>query len=573
MSLKGSASGPLSGHVDISTPALPRPFKNMEERERLSLFLHDTDEPFHAFSLKNDRSERLSYDVDQYSRLTIDDAQVTAVNSTHSYRNNRTYRDIVADSTEFAHHWEKIVVPYLKQTILRRSDVLSVGVVQAASGDRKEVIILSGPQLDNSRKDELRNRILKGLPETFRGTLNFHFSQGTMVSAQAQDDTFCEPKNPFWHRNPMMGDSAGVFDERYEDDTDKQGGRTLGLLLQIDGIGYWVVNCHLLEGAIKSLKRDQIKLYQPSIQDYACYKDLLPKSESSDKPPIDELGPFAAWSGEPYGTTRESLHPFSHDGLGHSVVTDWAAFQARSSHINKLRIPNTEDESCNYICFGSDVIPGRKVKISGRTSGLTEAFISLVPSIVFPHTSYLEREGDHFVIKHGNGTGVLTREWAICHDATVKYDEEYKNYITDGAGVPGDSGSPIIDAVNLNYYGMLWGRNEYSNCEIVNAYGQVQRTVHIPRVAYFTPYNDLCDDIQEKMGSRTRPMLPDGSIPSLNVVEDETPGIDLPRRSSAATRSKPKRSLPESIRKMLAVATSPPSNTLHVPTSLPIRTV
>lgn len=121
-------------------------------------------------------------------------------------------------------------------------------------------------------------------------------------------------------------------------------------------------------------------------------------------------------------------------------------------------------------------------------------------------------------------------------------------WIESGIGVSGDSGAAILDPVTHGLYGHLWGRNE-------------DRVGHnIPRVTYFTPIDDIFDDIQEKVSGTQRPRLPQPTgavVPLISapvclecrrqdqtrrgdwmpVPETETPGIDItrPEESSCET--------------------------------------
>ncbi|KAI0888622.1 uncharacterized protein GGS22DRAFT_151987 [Annulohypoxylon maeteangense] len=569
MSLSGSPPRPLSAGNDISTKAHQGSVSSNQAEQkqperlvevRISLFLRDKTE-YQIIPFDEDREKKIRYEIDEFSRhffgpprtappsLSPEPKSLATVNCA------RYYEDLVADPTEFAYHWENKVVPHLIQSILKHSDVLSVDVVRASTEDKTNVIFLTRSKLADSRKNALRAIVQEALPESLGNTLNFYFPQGTIMAAQRPpDDLFCEAKNPFWHQKPMMGDSVGVSCEG--SDYEEAGG-TLGLLLQIDEKGYWVVNCHILPDTVGSLDPDKIKLRQPSVPDYTDYMDTY---EPQHRPGFNFLGTPTSRSGEPYMTTRKSLHPFSEKDV-HYVVTDWAAFEAQGIHNNQMRITDREDAENNYIRSSSRVVPGARVKVSGRTSGSTKASISLVPSIVLSGSeNFMQRDDGFFLVKHGNGTEMVTREWAICH----AYERSYETFVTDGAGAPGDSGSPIIDAGNQKYYGLLWGRNEYSNCEIIDGANQLQGTEHIPRISYFTACDDLFDDIQEKMGSQQRPKLP-------NIAEIRRPSG--PRRSSAAIHSKPKRSIPESIRNMLSVASSPTNTVLHAPTALPVRAV
>jgi hypothetical protein len=72
--------------------------------------------------------------------------------------------------------------------------------------------------------------------------------------------------------------------------------------------------------------------------------------------------------------------------------------------------------------------------------------------------------------------------------------------------IPGDSGAAIVDERNNAFVGQLWGRNKY------------EKQDQGPRVAYFTPVQDLFDDIEEQYSLSEHPRLPqpdDGStLPS-----------------------------------------------------------
>lgn len=583
MSLTESLPRPLSGSDGISTYVNQGSGSSNQthnyllpegQEDRIAQFLGDK-ESFQIIPVLSERN-RISGirnqidDIDKHhlgtSPTIILSPPAPSISPTTA-ENARTYRELVADPNEFAHHWENLA-PDLIKSISEHSDVSTVNVFQTALRDKKELIFLSRSSLTSSRKNALRDIILRGLPRSFQSTLDFHFAIGTVVAAQEeQHDYFCKAKNPSWHRKPMMGDSVGI--ECDHCDEYERGSGTLGLLLEVDGLGYWVVNNHLLPEPIKDPSGHEIKLHQPSIPDYDDQYGENPN------PGFNELGTFALSSGELFKTARKSLDPFKFaDGVprSHYVVTDWAAFRAQRVQDNQMRIMDKEDADDNYIRSGSVVIPGQKVRVSGRTSGLTEAFISLVPSIVYGHNKNVKsRDDGNFLVVRGNGTGVPTREWTICHDTAdteTKYEgQAYNDFKESGAGIPGDSGAPVVDVKSKEYYGMVWGRNEYSVNYIVDENDSVKGIVHIPRISYFTTYHDLCDDIHEKMGSKTRPKLP-------NILERRRPSvIGLPRRSSAFTGSRSKRSMSESIRKMLAATTSPASNVPHVPVSLPISVI
>ena len=119
------------------------------------------------------------------------------------------------------------------------------------------------------------------------------------------------------------------------------------------------------------------------------------------------------------------------------------------------------------------------------------------------------------------------------------YDNE-EGWIESGIGISGDSGAAILDQETDHLYGHLWGRNEY----------RAGRST--PRVTYFTPIDDIFDDIEEKFSGTIRPRLPQPSeastpLPSAPMCQQcrlldpvwietlpalpevETPGLDITR--------------------------------------------
>jgi hypothetical protein len=95
------------------------------------------------------------------------------------------------------------------------------------------------------------------------------------------------------------------------------------------------------------------------------------------------------------------------------------------------------------------------------------------------------------------GNNQPTREWYVEQPSWITNSEE--SWLEGGIGVPGDSGTPVIDSDDNSLYGQIWGRNKYWGSG--------------PRVAYFTAMSDIADDIQAR-------------CPELKSV------LDIPQRSS-----------------------------------------
>ncbi|KAI2631398.1 hypothetical protein GGS26DRAFT_557577 [Hypomontagnella submonticulosa] len=476
----------------------------------------------------------------------------TSISITHDLK----YKDFVEDHSQFAHHWEKTVVPYLVPELLKHaSDGFSVNVVRGTTGDQKVVVIMTASDIDELQQHVFQTGIMEALPRRFWPELVFRFARGVITRSARGDDPVCPAKNPYWYPEPMMGDSVGV--------SHQQNGGTLGPMLQIGGQGYWVVNCHILDTTIENkVDPNHIKLHQPNHDDYDRYRELY-ESAFGIPPAINELGGLVALSGAPYKTTRLSLHQFGSEE--HKVVTDWAIFRAEELKKNQMRVGREEVESLDNICIGSHPVPGEKIISSGRTSGFTEACISLTPAIVHPFTlGSVPLTSQVEALRRGNGTGDVTREWAVSYPWEPSQDPSgYSDWIESGVGVPGDSGAPIVDPTGQRFYGQVWGRNEYSDSELVSRNeGRSIGFVHYPRIAYFTSYHDLCDDIQEVTKSQTKPSLPNEE--SIRRPAEDRPRalLNIPMRSGSKAPPKMPQQLPERIKKLLYATKPSVNNTL-----------
>ncbi|KAI0379453.1 hypothetical protein F5Y04DRAFT_259748, partial [Hypomontagnella monticulosa] len=490
------------------------------------------------------------------SQITSNDTSNSVPGPDVFDRYARRYKDMVTDTSQFAHYWEKYIVPQLVQKLLlHANDGFSVNVVRTATMSPMDVIIMTVSEISMDKQRDLEKLIRAGLPRGFESNLRFHFPQG-IVSSLAGDnelarlDDICTEKNSYWYKDPMMGDSAGV---------NHQGpGGTLGPLLEIDGLGYWVVNCHILAETLRNgVQPADIELCQPSNDDYEDFCELI--QEEADVAlarPINKLGPFIKSSGTPFKTTRISLRQFGDHP--HRVVTDWAAFRATGLKKNEIRGP----PSRSSVRTGSEPFPGGRVYSSGRTTGFTQAYVSLVPAVVYPGAkNYFPVRDSVELVLRGNGTGTYTREWAVCyHEGQTQCPpildvHNHSYWIENGIGVPGDSGSPIVGVLDGQFvlYGQVWGRNEYSDSELRDG-GKCVGFIPFPRITYFTSYYDLCDDIQEKMGARNRPVLPSGETIQMAMGDRPQLEADAPIRSASKARSTMRRQLPERIRRLLYTA-------------------
>jgi hypothetical protein len=385
------------------------------------------------------------------------------------------------ESATFPLVWEHGVLPFLVEFIPKwcgPGHVISV--MRGKTANSRRICIMTKKRISRARRIFIAVHVRDLLPATYRQCASFSFSTGKVdrlvwargLSRDMPDD-ICKPRNAFAYASPCMGDSIGTVVEG-------ESTSTLGPCLTMGDSSYWLANFHPFEDIY--LTSEVIDVEHPSPRDRErCIQDGHDSLPQDD--PDFRLGQLAATSGLDLKTTRISHDPYweENDKELPLVVTDWTLISGQSKQANMLRkFPTTTPRLTKEVpvTTTSSVIPGANVMSTGRTSGFQRGQICEIPAYV---------DGDY----SGNGTGRATREWFV--EEPYPYDEE-EDWIRGGIGVQGDSGAAVVDVETNTLLGTLWGRNKYFGSG--------------PRHTFFTPINDIFDDIQEKCSQQTRPHLP-----------------------------------------------------------------
>lgn len=389
----------------------------------------------------------------------------------------------LVDNVSFPIVWEHGVLPFLIEFVPSWCGPKhTISITRGRTQGTRRVCIMTEKPVSRVRRVTIAGHVRDLLPETYKMTVSFLFSTGAVerlvwargLASDMPDET-CLPRNPFYFREPCMGDSIGIEGTRAYDDTTA----TLGPCVIVGGGAYWLANFHPFINAFHHTQAVAVQHPSPMDRERCMV-------EEHDTLPLEvdfSLGTLTATSGLDLETTRVSHDPYW-DECGKEpplIVTDWILISSLSRNANVLRrfpsetMPLMKQE---IIKDTAPITPGTIVYSTGRTSGPQRGQICEVPA---------------YVSAASNGTGKATREWFI--EELLSEDEpEDDEWIRGGMGCPGDSGAAIVDAESSALLGQLWGRNAY--------YGPG------PRVAYFTPVTDLFDDIQERCAQQSRPQLP-----------------------------------------------------------------
>ncbi|RGP78076.1 DNA polymerase epsilon subunit 1 [Fusarium longipes] len=387
------------------------------------------------------------------------------------------------ETTSFPLVFEHAILPFLSQYLpIWVGPRHVVTVTRGKSPQMKRICIMAPKQISRARKVLIVSHVQDLIPTNFSALVTFVFAQGEIertvtwargLSKNHKDD-ICSARNPYFFRDPCMGDSIGITGNgTFEDST-----ATLGPCITVGGGSYWLGNFHPFLEAYQQLAQD-VQVEHPSSQDRKRCVDEGHDAMAHEK--NFKLGRLEVTSGLNLKTTRISHDPYwdECDMDKPLVVTDWALIGSRTSQANILRrfpsetLPPTQEP---IVTTTTVITPGADVLSSGRTSGYQRGQVGEIPAYV---------SGDE------NQTFKATREWFI-EEPWPQDDEDA--WIRGGIGVNGDSGAGVVDANTHSLIGQIWGRNNY--------WGPGQR------VTYFTPITDIFDDIQEKCGQQSRPRLP-----------------------------------------------------------------
>jgi hypothetical protein len=266
---------------------------------------------------------------------------------------------------------------------------------------------------------------------------------------------------------------------------------TLGGFVMINGSAYGLTASHIFEAALK--KRNQtsqiIEVEHPAPGDQPqCTNSLL--SSKCSKPTSFHFGRLHAWSGRIRRRTTTFDNICEVEDEHKLVEIDWALVRVEKPGINTLPTPSIRGvESRKYVETTCRVVGCAEVQCVGRTSGYGLGFISEVPG--------LQTFKD----------GVRHREWAI-----EKHDSlSVKRWNLEGIGVRGDSGAWLIDRESNALVGQIWGTNKAGRGK--------------PRIAFFTPIEDVFSDIASRpgLGSPALPVPPSEANATIQEPDPEHP--------------------------------------------------
>ncbi|KAF4465091.1 dna polymerase epsilon subunit 1 [Fusarium albosuccineum] len=386
------------------------------------------------------------------------------------------------ETTSFPLVFEHAILPFLSEYLPKWIGPRHVVTVTRGKGPKTKRICIMTPQaMSRPRKIIIASHVQDLIPTNFSNLVTFVFTRGeinrtvTWARGLSKDhkDDICTARNPYFFRDPCMGDSIGIKgNDSLEDST-----ATLGPCLTVGGGSYWLGNFHPFMEAYHHLS--QVQVEHPSFQDR---KRCVSEGHDALAQGVNfRLGSLEVTSGLNLKTTRLSHDPYWEecDLDKPLVVTDWALISAGSSQANMLRrFPSDTQPQVRepVVTSAAPIVPEASVLSSGRTSGYQRGQIGEIPA---------------YVSGEENGTQKATREWFI--EEPFPQDNE-EDWIRGGIGVNGDSGAAVVDAQTHGLVGQVWGRNHY--------WGPGQR------VTYFTPIADIFDDIQEKCGQQRRPQLP-----------------------------------------------------------------
>ncbi|KAF4449763.1 DNA polymerase epsilon subunit 1 [Fusarium austroafricanum] len=386
------------------------------------------------------------------------------------------------ETTSFPLVFEHAILPFLSQYLpiwIGHRHVITV--TRGRSPQMKRICIMAPKAISRARKMIIASHVQDLIPANFSKLVTFVFAQGeinrTVTWARGlgkeHKDDICAARNPFFFRDPCMGDSIGVTGNGvFEDST-----ATLGPCITVGGGSYWLGNFHPFMEAYQQLA--QVQVEHPSFQDRKRCVDEGHDAMAQET--SFRLGKLEVTSGLNLKTTRISHDPYwdECDMDKPLIVTDWALIGSQTSQANILRKFPSETQPPTQepiVSATAAIVPGADVLSSGRTSGYQRGQVCEIPA---------------YVSGAENQTHKATREWFI--EEPWPQDDE-NAWIRGGIGVNGDSGAGVVDMNTNGLIGQVWGRNNY--------WGPGQR------VTYFTPIEDIFDDIQEKCGQQSRPQLP-----------------------------------------------------------------
>ncbi|TVY47027.1 hypothetical protein LOCC1_G002691 [Lachnellula occidentalis] len=428
--------------------------------------------------------------------------QDRAVMNTVLDQHEGDFISLLRDPQDFLLVWHHTILPFLAEFVPRWcGPSYTIGIRRGIRPHSRLISIMTEDKWNDTREENIRGHVLDLLPPVFHETTGFNFETGSIErlasstrTTESPLDPICGTKNPYFYIRPTMGDSVGVALGQGDDHSTS----TLGPCIMIGKQPCWLVNLHPLKDALKSNAHDcPLFLEHPSPDDR---KDCETANHScmAEPRPNFTLGNIIATS-EESTRTRTSKSSYWEEAFiaPPEVIMDWALCAAIMPTTNFIRYPSqSSHEKERPVLNAMHPAGGAPVCSTGRTSGYQRGQIGMCPDLVS---------------KRITGASEDTMEWFV--EEPYPYSNA-EHFTASGIGVSGDSGAAIIHADNDSFIGQLWGRNKYTSKEPG------------PRIVYFTPTQDIFDDIREQcsLSDSENPQLPqldDGSyLPSSNIACD-----------------------------------------------------
>ncbi|KAG0652958.1 hypothetical protein D0Z07_0381 [Hyphodiscus hymeniophilus] len=390
--------------------------------------------------------------------------------------------------------WHRTVLPSLSSNVEKWEGLNGAHLFRQGQTERESrpVILVSIDEDSQDVTTSLRKSFSQLFDEPLRSSVVISFEESSVRRSGTRHlPPICEARNTSFQRLPIGGASIGIQGKL--DCT-----ATLGGFLLVDRSPHFLTVDHIVP---KELANDStLTITHPSEQEaqgrppwtaietflmtlrnccdtchalweghheqahfYRPVDPLLIQCPTATefKKLQDEL--WRAFPAEPLGTmacrSGNRSRPSLESNGQHDAEMDWALVT-----VDKWAVPlNAHIAETSKGLHFSKILPGARVRSSGRTSGHQYGQINTARSAV-RHRNPVRFTQEHSVIKDSN---ISLQEW-----------------ISGGIGVDGDSGSWIIDRDTDALYGMAWGRDRFTN-----------------PVCLFAPIVDIVADIKEKSGA------------------------------------------------------------------------
>lgn len=429
---------------------------------------------------------------------------------------------------ELLNHWHGSMLPSITSRPAEFEGICAAHLFRQGLTEQDSVPTILVSVSNNASESTLREKISSLVDEPLRQTLRISFEASTLrrTALDQQLPPICKPRNTSFKRHPDSGVSIGIKGK-----TDCTA--TLGGFLEVDGRLLLLTVDHLIpdDAADKNL----IFLTHPSEQESvqtapwravqhslaalqhccgpcrALWKEHTHHGLANAHTSIDLSQSSCPQRAHLHRAKAELARLYPTRILGamvarskmrsrlardkrHHVEMDWALFGTDCwPHPLNLRV----EEHASRLRF-SEVVPGARVKASGRTSGEQVGVINTALS--------LTRHGRRF-----------TQEWAVCRDAGAGAEREA--WIEGGIGVDGDSGAWIVDREDGRLYGMAWGRDR----------------VKTEPITLFMPIGEVVADIKEVMSADEVKLSESQDVPTVRQQRGLTPKLTVPIAPLALT--------------------------------------